>query len=78
MLSNSDAYGLYQSLEIFIPLIVTDCNVVGHAEAFTAKNAVLPSAIGGLAMGLGATSALVSIPIKYGTEAILKANRKQA
>ncbi|MEH2921269.1 electron transport complex subunit E [Samsonia erythrinae] len=59
MLINAYAYGLYQSLGIFIPLIVTNCIVIGRAEAFASKNAVLPSAIDGLAMGLGATSALV-------------------
>ncbi|MBG0750717.1 MULTISPECIES: electron transport complex subunit E [Pectobacterium] len=59
MLINAYAYGLYQSLGIFIPLIVTNCIVIGRAEAFASKNAVFPSAIDGLAMGLGATSALV-------------------
>nr|VUD30693.1 electron transport complex protein RnfE [Raoultella sp. NCTC 9187] len=37
MLINAYAYGLYQSLGIFIPLIVTNCIVVGRAEAFAAK-----------------------------------------
>ncbi|MEQ9860103.1 electron transport complex subunit E [Pectobacterium cacticida] len=59
MLINAYAYGLYQSLGIFIPLIVTNCIVIGRAEAFASKNAIFPSAIDGLAMGLGATSALV-------------------
>lgn len=58
LLINAYAYGLYQSLGIFIPLIVTNCIVIGRAEAFAAKNEVFPSAIDGLAMGLGATSAL--------------------
>ncbi|PPZ22567.1 electron transport complex subunit RsxE, partial [Escherichia coli] len=52
-------YGLYQSLGIFIPLIVTNCIVIGRAEAFASKNPVGLSAVDGLAMGLGATSALV-------------------
>ncbi|MCV9877385.1 electron transport complex subunit E [Brenneria izbisi] len=59
MLINAYAYGLYQSLGIFIPLIVTNCIVIGRAEAFASKNPVGLSAIDGLAMGLGATCALV-------------------
>ncbi|OAT20737.1 electron transport complex subunit E [Proteus myxofaciens] len=58
LLINAYAYGLYQSLGIFIPLIVTNCIVIGRAEAFAAKNEVFPSAIDGFAMGLGATAAL--------------------
>lgn len=58
MLINAYAYGLYQSLGIFIPLIVTNCIVIGRAEAYAAKNPVGLSAIDGLAMGLGATCAL--------------------
>ncbi|WP_035341952.1 MULTISPECIES: electron transport complex subunit E [unclassified Dickeya] len=58
MLINAYAYGLYQSLGIFIPLIVTNCIVIGRAEAFASKNPVLPSTLDGLFMGLGATSAL--------------------
>lgn len=37
MLINAYAFGLYQSLGIFIPLIVTNCIVVGRAEAFASK-----------------------------------------
>lgn len=58
MLINAYAFGLYQSLGIFIPLIVTNCIVVGRAEAFAAKNGVFHSALDGLAIGLGATSAM--------------------
>ncbi|MEI9534241.1 electron transport complex subunit E [Moellerella wisconsensis] len=59
MLINAYAFGLYQSLGIFIPLIVTNCIVIGRAEAFAAKNPVYQSAMDGLAMGLGATAALL-------------------
>ncbi|WP_409308816.1 electron transport complex subunit E [Pectobacterium sp. B1J-3] len=59
MLINAYAYGLYQSLGIFIPLIVTNCIVIGRAEAFASKNPIGLSAIDGLGMGLGATSALL-------------------
>ncbi|MEE3649293.1 MULTISPECIES: electron transport complex subunit E [unclassified Brenneria] len=59
MLINAYTYGLYQSLGIFIPLIATNCIVIGRAEAFASKNPVGLSAVDGLAMGLGATSALL-------------------
>ena len=58
MLINAYAFGLYQSLGIFIPLIVTNCIVIGRAEAYAAKNPVGLSALDGLSMGLGATCAL--------------------
>ncbi len=58
MLINAYAFGLYESLGIFIPLIVTNCIVIGRAEAYAAKNPVGLSALDGLAMGLGATCAL--------------------
>jgi electron transport complex protein RnfE len=49
---------LYQSLGIFIPLIVVNCIVLGRAEAFASKNSVLSSMIDGAGMGLGFTMAL--------------------
>lgn len=49
---------LYASLGLFIPLIVVNCIVLGRAEAFAAKNKVLPSFFDGLGMGLGFTLAL--------------------
>lgn len=52
---------LYLILGIFIPLIVTNCNVIGRAEAFASKNRPLASAIDGLAMGLGFTLVLVAL-----------------
>ncbi|WP_145476327.1 electron transport complex subunit E [Yersinia similis] len=58
MLINAYAFGLYQSLGIFIPLIVTNCIVIGRAEAYAAKNPVGLSALDGFAMGMGATCAL--------------------
>jgi electron transport complex protein RnfE len=59
LLMNAYAYGLYLSLGIFIPLIVTNCIIIGRAEAYASKNDVLPSALDGLWMGLGMTSVLV-------------------
>ncbi|MCW2478916.1 electron transport complex subunit E [Candidatus Symbiopectobacterium sp. NZEC135] len=55
MLINAYAYGLYQSLGIFIPLIVTNCLVIGRAEAYAAQNPIALSALDGFAMGMGAT-----------------------
>ncbi|OFY40867.1 MAG: electron transport complex subunit RsxE [Bacteroidetes bacterium RBG_13_44_24] len=49
---------LYETLGIFIPLIVVNCIVLGRAEAFASKNTVLSSFIDGLGMGLGFTMAL--------------------
>lgn len=49
---------LYESLGIFIPLIVVNCIVLGRAEAFASKNSVWSSFIDGLGMGLGFTMAL--------------------
>ncbi len=52
-------YDLYQSLGLFIPLIVVNCIILARAEAFASKNKPLPSIIDGVAMGLGFTFALV-------------------
>jgi electron transport complex protein RnfE len=51
--------GLYTVLGIFIPLIVTNCCVIGRAEAFAFKHGVAKSAVDGIATGLGFTLALV-------------------
>lgn len=53
LLMNAYTYDLYLSLGIFIPLIVTNCAIIGRAEAFASKNAVMPSAIDAIMMGLG-------------------------
>lgn len=59
LLMNAYAYGLYLSLGIFIPLIVTNCIIIGRAEAFASKNDPIPAALDGLWMGLGMTAVLV-------------------
>lgn len=53
LLINAYAFGLYQSLGIFIPLIVTNCAIIGRAEAYASKNGPILSAIDGIMMGLG-------------------------
>ncbi|MCC9660926.1 electron transport complex subunit E [Pseudoalteromonas sp. MB41] len=59
LLMNAYTFGLYQSLGIFIPLIVTNCAIIGRAEAFASKNTVPLSAFDGLMMGLGFMLVLV-------------------
>jgi len=54
---------LYESLGIFIPLIVVNCMVLGRAEAFAATNSVFKSALDGLGMGLGFTFALTLLGV---------------
>jgi electron transport complex protein RnfE len=49
---------IYETLGLFIPLIVVNCIVLGRAEAFAAKNNVGLSLLDGLGMGLGFTIAL--------------------
>lgn len=59
MMINAWLHELYKVLGLFIPLIVVNCSVLGRAEAFASKRAVLDSAVDGLAMGLGYTLALM-------------------
>ena len=49
---------LYDSLGIYIPLIVVNCIILGRAESYASKNPALPSAFDGLGMGLGFTIAI--------------------
>ncbi|WP_404408105.1 electron transport complex subunit E [Pseudidiomarina marina] len=59
LLMNAYVYGLYQALGIFIPLIVTNCAIIGRAEAYASKNPWHHAAFDGLMMGLGFTLILV-------------------
>ena len=52
---------LYETLGLFIPLIVVNCIVLGRAEAFANKNNVVDSALDGIGIGLGFTIALTLI-----------------
>lgn len=61
MIMNAYAQALYNSLGIFIPLIVVNCIILGRAEAFAGKNKPLPSAMDGIGMGLGYTLAITLI-----------------
>jgi electron transport complex protein RnfE len=53
LLMQAFTYELYQILGIFIPLITTNCIILGRAEAFAAKNSVLHASFDGLMMGIG-------------------------
>jgi len=59
LLMNAYTYQVYLSLGIFIPLIVTNCMIIGRAEAFASKNNVKHSAFDGLMMGLGFSAVLL-------------------
>ncbi|WP_438863514.1 electron transport complex subunit E [Neptunicella sp.] len=59
LLMNAFTFELYQALGIFIPLIVTNCAIIGRAEAYASKNPVGYAAFDGLMMGLGFTLVLV-------------------
>ena len=50
---------LYETLGVFIPLIVVNCIILGRAEAFASKNGIIASALDGLFQGIGYTMALV-------------------
>ena len=63
MLMQAFVPALYQSLGMFIPLIVVNCIILARAEAFASKNSVLLSAADGLGMGLGFTCAITLIGI---------------
>ncbi|MBA6290136.1 electron transport complex subunit E [Colwellia sp. MB3u-4] len=59
LLMNAFTYDLYQSLGIFLPLIVTNCAIIGRAEAYASKNPIKQSSFDGLMMGLGFLAVLV-------------------
>lgn len=53
LLMQAYTYELFLILGIFIPLIVTNCVILGRADGFAARNPVLPAAVDGFMMGLG-------------------------
>jgi electron transport complex protein RnfE len=58
---NAWFHELYKILGIFIPLIVTNCAIIGRAEAYASKHSLGRSLLDGLAMGIGFTLVLVSL-----------------
>jgi Na+-translocating ferredoxin:NAD+ oxidoreductase subunit E len=61
LLMQAFSYPLYQILGIFIPLIVTNCVILGRAEAFASRQPLLPATLDGFMMGLGFLLALLAI-----------------
>jgi len=61
LLMQAYTYQLYMILGVFIPLITTNCIILGRAEAFAAKNGVLASTYDGFIMGAGFALVLVTI-----------------
>ena len=59
MAMNAWMHELYKVLGLFIALIVTNCAVLGRAEAFAIKHGPVPAVLDALGMGLGFTWALV-------------------
>lgn len=58
MLVKAFAPSIDQSLGIYLPLIVVNCIILARAEMFASKNAVVPSILDGLGMGIGFTAVL--------------------
>ncbi len=61
MAMNAWLHELYKVLGLFIPLIVTNCAILGRAESFASRHDPLRSAYDGLVMGIGFTFALVAL-----------------
>lgn len=61
MVMHAFAPSIYESLGIYLPLIVVNCIILGRAEAFASKNSVLDSFFDGIGMGVGFTLALLLI-----------------
>lgn len=59
LLMHAFTYQLYLVLGIFIPLIVTNCVIIGRAEAFASRNSLVPAFIDGFMQGLGFLIVLV-------------------
>lgn len=59
LLMQAYSFELYEVLGIFLPLITTNCAILGRAESFASKNAMLPAAYDGLMMGFGFALVLV-------------------
>jgi Na+-transporting NADH:ubiquinone oxidoreductase subunit D len=55
------AYSLSKQLSVFVGLIITNCIVLGRAEAFASKNPVLPSFLDGVGQGLGYSLILIIV-----------------
>jgi len=63
MLSEAFLVELYDTLGVFISLIVVNCIVLGRAEAYASKNGIVDSLIDAIGMGIGYTFAICLIAI---------------
>ncbi|TXR53027.1 electron transport complex subunit E [Reinekea thalattae] len=61
LLLNAYLHDLHKVLGLFIPLIVTNCAILGRVESFASRSALLPSMADGFAMGLGFTLVLTGM-----------------
>lgn len=61
LLMNAYTPALYDSLGVFIPLIVVNCIILGRAESFASKNSVIDSLLDAIGMGVGYTFAVLII-----------------
>jgi len=61
LVMNAWFHQLYRTLGIFIPLIVTNCTILGRAEAFASRQTLRPAAMDGLTMGLGFLGVLLTL-----------------
>jgi electron transport complex protein RnfE len=59
LLMQAFAYEMYEVLGIFLPLITTNCIILGRADAFAAKHSLAPAFVDGLMMGLGGLAVMV-------------------
>ncbi len=61
LLMNAWVPQLHSVLGIFIPLIVTNCAIIGRAEAYASRNTLLPAIVDGIMMGIGFTLVLITL-----------------
>ena len=61
LLMQAWAFELYTAMALFVQIILTNCAILGRADAFAARHPVLPSVFDGLMMGLGFTLVLVTL-----------------
>lgn len=57
------AYGISKQLSVFVGLIITNCIVMGRAEAYAMKNPPIPSFLDGIGNGLGYSAVLLSLGV---------------
>lgn len=63
LLMQAFGFALYQALGVFLPLITTNCIILGRAENFASKNPPLPAAIDGLLTGIGFAAVMLVLGI---------------